>query len=148
LASVAAEASDDDGWQDYVVGSSGEPEPIVNIRVTGPGGSHTDGALVDSGAEVTAFPEKWMPFLGINKTDCVPQYLDTADGDGKLWVCEKVMLDLTVVGVTFPVEAAFSGTSVALLGRDDLFARFRITFEHWDKRMRLEPYDGSSPSLS
>lgn len=115
-------------------------EPIVDILVESQTGSHSDCALLDSGAELTVFPKKWMTFLGITLADCDPHSLDTADGAGRVDVVRDQKVKLTVCGHTFEIAAAFSETTVALLGRDDFFSRFRVTFEHWDERLRLEPH--------
>jgi hypothetical protein len=117
---------------------------MVDIKLFGaPGGPLSDSALLDSGADGCAFPLQWMKRLGIEMDNCDPETLETAGGPSREWTYRGVMLDLFVCGQMVPVKGVFSDTPVALLGRGDVFARFRITFDQKKQRFRMDPYEDS-----
>jgi hypothetical protein len=114
---------------------------MVDIELLGAPRELQDSALLDSGADVCAFPMEWMTRLGIEVESCDDDELETASGPGSQWTYQDAMLELVVRGQRIPVKGIFSETPVALLGRDDVFARFRITFDQKNERFRMEPYE-------
>lgn len=107
-------------------------------------------ALVDSGCSSTTFPAEWAATLGIDWEECTPIPGITASGaddaeDQTLW--PRVWapgVDAILMGEKVHLSAMFRivqvGTVPILLGRDDFFAHYRVSFEHRDRRFFLEPY--------
>lgn len=105
-------------------------------------------AIVDSGADKSLFPKGLMTALGIDDaTECsdVPgtaadglvNYREWAGGP-KNWNGGK--LKTNVMGVDLSLNAWFAGCPIILLGREDFFAHFKVTFDERKKQFRLEAY--------
>lgn len=103
-------------------------------------------ALVDSGCDVTSFPAGWASILGIEFDKCEKFSGLTAAGQDdedddkapRLWAPG---VDAVVMGRRVHLEAVFRpGLPVILLGREDFFQAFRVSFDQRKKTFRLEPY--------
>jgi predicted aspartyl protease len=112
----------------------------VPIEVTGPNGKKiTDSALIDTGADTSAFPLHWMRRLGVLKKNCDEQEFLTAGGCANQWNYEPG-LDAVIVGRRIKLTAVFVDTPVALLGREDFMAEFEVWFDQRGSRYALRPY--------
>ena len=103
-------------------------------------------ALVDSGCDVTSFPKDWAAALGIDWNACTPFSGLTASGadaadpatQPRLWVPG---VDAIFIGVKIHLQAVFRpGLPVILLGREDFFTYFRVTFDQAARVVTVEPY--------
>jgi len=103
-------------------------------------------ALVDSGCDVTSFPTAWAEELGIDLGECVPFAGVTAagkDGDDEALQprCWEEGVDAIVLGKKIHLEAVFRpGLPIVLLGREDFFSSFKVSFDQQQKIMTLESY--------
>ena len=127
-------------WLAGAIVSGGILAPIVDIELRGPGGRVVrDAALIDSGADASAFPVHWMRRLGIRKGDCRRSRFETAGGQGIQWTYNKDIV-ATIVGHELPLKAVFVDAPVALLGRQDFFAHFAVAFDQRNERLTLRRY--------
>lgn len=118
--------------------------PAIGIRVRGLDGTWQPEtlALVDSGADVSAFPATWASSLGVtlDPSCCEEKEAMTAAGPTVIWAY-KPGLQVAVEGVAHLLKADFcSGLDVPLLGRRDFFDKYRISFDQRAKTFTLEPY--------
>jgi hypothetical protein len=103
-------------------------------------------ALVDSGCDITSFPTAWATELGIELEECPPFAGVTAAGKDGANVAEQPRrcaegVDAIVLGQKIHLEAVFRpGLPIVLLGREDFFDYFKVSFDHKAKTMRLESY--------
>jgi hypothetical protein len=103
-------------------------------------------ALVDSGCDVTSFPADWAEELGIELSDC-PTFAgltaagkDSDDENLQPRECPDGV-DALVLGQKIHLHAVFRpGLPIILLGREDFFRYFKVTFDQEAMIMRLESY--------
>jgi predicted aspartyl protease len=113
---------------------------MVGIELLGLAGRRiVDAALIDTGADASAFPIHWMRRLGIRKMDCKQHLFITAGGEAKQWQYPKTLTGV-VLGKTIELEGVFVDTPVALLGRNDFMTHFELTFDHHGSRVLARPY--------
>jgi predicted aspartyl protease len=113
---------------------------MVDLEVIAPTGHRlVDAALVDTGADCSAFPLHWMRRLGIRKKDCLVRTFETAGGPAKQWRFRDG-LQAVILGRRIGLEACFVDTPVALLGREDFLAHFRVSFDQRQCRFTIRPY--------
>jgi hypothetical protein len=100
-------------------------------------------ALVDSGCDVTSFPSAWAEELGIDLSECAAFAGVTAAGkDGATAASQPRRwapgVDALVLGQKIHLEAVFRpGLPILLLGREDFFTYFKVSFDQKAKIMRL-----------
>jgi hypothetical protein len=101
-------------------------------------------ALVDSGCDVTSFPDAWAAELGIDLEECPAFAGVTAAGkDGPSAQPRRCPggVDAIVLGQKIHLEAVFRpGLPIILVGREDFFSYFKVAFDQKAKIMRLESY--------
>jgi hypothetical protein len=122
--------------------------PGVSIALIRQDGTMTPRAraLVDSGCDVTSFPAAWAEELGIDLSDCPAFAGVTAAGkDGSNAATQPrrwpAGVDALVYGQKIHLEAVFRpGLPILLLGREDFFTYFKVSFDQKAKLMRLESY--------
>ncbi len=114
---------------------------MVDIQLRGPSGRIVfDGALIDSGADASAFPVHWMERLGIRKRDCRRSTFESAGGQGVQWTYRGDVLPANILGHELDLKAVFADTPVALLGRQDFFEHFAVRFDQRNERVTLTRY--------
>lgn len=114
--------------------------PLIDIEVVAPDGRlWQDSALIDTGADTSAFPEHWLKRLGILKKDCEFRRFTTAGGIGKQWR-HPDRLQANIAGRQLLLEACFVNTPVVLLGREDFLMHFEVAFDQRNSRFRIRPY--------
>jgi hypothetical protein len=115
---------------------------MVPISVQGPNGQIVSTwALADTGADSTAFPLKDAEDFGIKlKTDCAKEKGMSADGpDSEQWIYRSG-LPAQIEDVQFQLLATFMDTPVILLGQEDFFMRFHVSFDRREQKVTLRPY--------
>jgi Aspartyl protease len=102
-------------------------------------------ALVDSGADSSMFPLDWAARLGIDvQNDCVESENNTAGGKTKTYYYPPG-IDAVVMGQKTHLYATFGATlDILILGREDFFARFKVSFDQQAKTFTLEPYPSAA----
>lgn len=132
----------------YSAGVGPHLSPQVSIALIRQDGTMTPRtrALVDSGCDVTSFPKDWASSLGIGWDDCEPFVGVTAAGKDEEDEAHKPRrwangVDALIMGQKVHLEAVFRpGLPIVLLGREDFFACFKITFDQRNVTFRLERY--------
>ena len=97
-------------------------------------------ALVDSGADVSAFHVVVAGMVGINLDRCHQEDAQGLGGAAITYACPVV---LEVEGRRFPADVHFVTTippTLALLGRRDVFRQFRFGFDERAAELLVEPY--------
>lgn len=94
--------------------------------------------LVDSGADRSVLPASWAARLGIDiAEDCVAVTARTAGGQVQNFECNRG-IEVVIVGQRLTLRAAFSeGVPWVLLGRDDFFHHFDVSFKHREQQFTL-----------
>lgn len=103
--------------------------PVVDVSLTGPVTSLTVKALVDSGASFSVFRAEILDYLGVPLERGQRLYLE---GIGGRIVGYLHRLTAKVGAKSFSLHVAFSReltVSFNLLGRDNFFHQFLITFD-------------------
>lgn len=115
--------------------------PVVDIEIHGPSGLRLGvRALIDSGADTTTFPIDMMGALGLKKLDCHKVKSATAAGTADCYVCKR-LIDAEFDGEKFKLQANFMpGLPIPLLGRQDFFAHFKVSFNEQAEVVTLETY--------
>lgn len=114
---------------------------MVDLELFAPNGATLrDAALIDTGADASAFPIHWLNRLEIRKKDCRRRTVATACGPGVQWRYPERMR-AKILGHDVELEAVFVDAPVALLGRADFMEYFEITFDQRARRLRARPYD-------
>jgi hypothetical protein len=114
------------------------PQPVLEVRISsGPGTSPKILALVDSGAEVSAFHVDLAALAGVNLTSCRPVAARGVGGTTAGYACA---VELEIEGRRFAAGVYFVPTVVALLGRHDVFAHFLFGFDQRAGELLIEPY--------
>ncbi len=94
-------------------------------------------ALVDSGADVSAFDVRVARHLGVDLATCWATAVGGIGGSLTAYACE---IELEVVGRRFRAEVRFLPMVIALLGRHDVFMQFRFAFDQRAQTLFLAPY--------
>lgn len=95
-------------------------------------------ALVDSGADVSAFQLDLAHQLGIDLTACRQTVAQGVGGRATAYACS---IEMEVARRRFPAEVRFVPMRIALLGRNDVFAQFRLAFDQRASVLHADPYD-------
>lgn len=100
-------------------------------------------ALVDSGADFSVLPIKLASILDVRLEQCREMACGTAGGPGVVLVRDLPLeAEIESLGMRFAMRAAFTEhVSMTLLGLDDFFRVFRVTFDHANESFSLQPYD-------
>jgi len=112
--------------------------PTVKIACFGPKNRGTFLALVDSGASFSVFRAEIADYLGIKIEKGKPIYL-TGIGGKILGYLHKVPVEVN--GKRFNCKIVFSreyDISLNILGRDNFFLPFLITFSEREKKIFLQ----------
>lgn len=121
--------------------------PVVDVTLATPSRSLTIKALVDSGASFSVFRAEVLDYLGVPLARGTPVYLEGIGGR-ILGYRHRVSARLGEAG--FPLTVVFSQeltVSFNLLGRDNFFRHFLITFDERHHVVRLQPYRRTPPNL-
>lgn len=114
--------------------------PVVDITLTLPRRSLTVKALVDSGASFSVFRAEVLAYLGIPLVRGAPVYVE---GIGGRILGYRHRVPARVGGTRFMLMVIFSQeltVSFNLLGRENFFQHFRVTFDERDRTVHLQPY--------
>ena len=115
--------------------------PMIDIEVIGLDGTRwQDAALIDSGADRSAFPLHWLRRLKIRKTvDCHQRTFDGAGGRGRQWVYESGVRAV-IEDREIRLAGCFVNSPVILLGREDFLCKFEVRLDQQNARYFLCPY--------
>ena len=94
-------------------------------------------ALVDSGATISLFHISIAEDIGIDLKDAEQVYLAGIGGYVKAYIKKQVKVSVEELGSTM-IPIAFTeyiASDVAILGRQDFFETFEITFREWERKM-------------
>jgi len=114
--------------------------PVADVTLPIPGRPLTVKALVDSGASFSVFRAEVLEYLGIPLARGTPLYLE---GIGGRILGYRHRVPAQVGATKFPMTAVFSQeltVSFNLLGRQDFFQHFLVTFDERGRTVRLRPY--------
>jgi hypothetical protein len=117
---------------------------MVTFTLTDPNGKPVLPAffgIADSGADGSMFPMAVMNDLGIAKSDCdkLPQLGAGGKTSCYAWKGSKT-LPANFYGLTVNLQVRFSATPFILLGREDFFSTFKVSFNQRMLRFTLETY--------
>jgi hypothetical protein len=118
----------------------GFPCPIVSIGINGPLGWIRAEAYVDTGAFVSIFTLNEAAGLGVDY--CKGKETFVTVGDGGLIPVYLHRLPLQIGPIVFNASIGFSprlGVGFNLLGRQDIFTRFDVTFRDSKKQVTFRP---------
>ena len=113
--------------------------PIADVEISGRSKSLTVKALVDSGATFSIFREEVADFLGIRVEAGRRLYLE---GIGGRILGYLHRLPVRIAGKHFIGKVVFSREfriSMNIMGRDNLFDPFSITFKEKEKAVEIRP---------
>ena len=96
-------------------------------------------ALVDSGADVSAFHVSLAHQLHVDLADCRRVAMRGAGGMVSTHRCE---VEIDVEGLRFPADVLFVASRIGLLGREDVFMQFKFAVDQRARRLLIEPYEG------
>ena len=114
--------------------------PVVDVGFSIPGRPLTVKALVDSGASFSVFRAEVLEYFGIPLSRGERVYLE---GIGGRILGYRHRVPAHVGATRFPLTIVFSqelSVSFNLLGRDNFFQRFLVTFDERGRTVRLQPY--------
>ena len=94
-------------------------------------------ALVDSGADASAFHLSVAQRLGVDLAGCRRLAVRGVGGTLMAYGCK---VELEVEGRRFPAEVRFVSAVTALLGRHDVFMQFKFAFDPRAETLLVEPY--------
>ena len=124
--------------------SGGMLKPLMDVALVGPNGKQLPKlrALVDSGCDFSTFPSALARPLGIDTAaDCFAMEIHTASGLDRSQVCYPHGIHGLIFGQKLALSANFHPMlPIALLGREDFMAHFRVTFDERRKLFILEAH--------
>lgn len=98
-------------------------------------------AYADTGADSTAFPLAFAEAFGIDlEKECTQETGITASDPESAQYVFTPGLMAQIEDVQLPLAATFMQTPLVLLGQEDFFSRFKVTFDHRRQRVTLKPY--------
>ncbi|MDP3723426.1 MAG: hypothetical protein Q8R91_08025 [Candidatus Omnitrophota bacterium] len=118
----------------------GIPSPIIPLQVEGPQGWKEIWVYVDSGAFVSILAEGEARLLGLKLEDGHLTY--SMVGDGSLIPVYVHRLPVRIGPVELMVQVGFSprlGVGFNLLGRQDFFSHFDVTFSDSRQLLSFKP---------
>lgn len=113
--------------------------PVLRLMIKHVDKTFKTDALVDSGASISVFQAAIAGFFGIDITKGEQIFLQTINGKVVAYAHE---FPISFGDLTFNCKIAFSEeltTSFNILGRDNFFSFFRITFDEANKELIFEP---------
>jgi hypothetical protein len=116
--------------------------PIVPITLSYQGRSLRTEGLLDSGANLSLFPAEIAEYLGLSLESGRPIYLS---GIGGRILGYRHQVSLAVETTAFQATIVFSAefiSSFNILGRDNFFKKFRITFNERQRFVEIEETGG------
>lgn len=126
----------------FAPGEDWFPSPMVPVAIQAP----TDvivatWALADTGADSTAFPIESARDFGIDiGRDCAEEKgMSASDPDSPQFVYRPGFM-AQIEDVQFPMFVTFMDTPQILLGQEDFFRQFKVTFDHRRQKVSLMPY--------
>jgi len=114
--------------------------PVVDVSLAVPKRPLVVKALVDSGASFSVFRAEVIEYLGIPLTQGARVYLE---GIGGRILGYRHRVPARVGDTGFLLTVIFSqelSVSFNLLGRDNFFRQFLVTFDERGRTVRLQPY--------
>jgi hypothetical protein len=114
--------------------------PIIPVTINLGSYEVTTDALVDSGANISVFRQEIADCLGL-QIESGEETLLHGLGGRVVGYIHKV--ELIVEQVMFPCKVVFSSeltVGINILGRQDFFEKFKITFDEMNKELHLESY--------
>ena len=121
--------------------------PVVDVALLVPKRPLVVKALVDSGASFSVFRAEVLDYLGIPLAQGKPLYLE---GIGGRILGYRHRVPARVGATTFSLTVVFSQeltVSFNLLGRDNFFQRFLVTFDERRRIVRIHPHRSSPHEL-
>lgn len=118
----------------------GVPSPIIPAKLRGTAGWETIWVYVDSGAFVSILAEREASSLGLDLEQGELTY--SIVGDGSLIPVYIHQLPIRIGLVEFTARTGFSprlGVGFNLLGRQDIFTRFDVTFSDSRTQVTFRP---------
>ena len=110
--------------------------PLIEVVLVGPKERIKMLALLDSGADYSLFSLEVAEKLGVRKEEGKKIFLQGVVGEQFLGYLHKVPVQ--VDDMTFNCRIVFSKVKTALLGRDNFFLPFLITFNERCKKVKIE----------
>lgn len=122
---------------------SGPLVPAIPLVVHGPKAKIPVPGLIDSGADNSMFPLDWAGHLGVDLSACRVEDCSTAGGVVQHHIWDPGLeAEVQALGRRVKLNAAFcDGLPVVILGRDDFFAEFKVSFDQRAQTFTLETYD-------
>ena len=97
--------------------------------------------IVDSGADYSFIPLAFASTLGIDLAACKREDCNTAGGMSTQYIWQAGLdAEVQALGMNVHLKTAFSETPFVLLGREDFFEAFKISFDHRGLKFTLESY--------
>lgn len=112
--------------------------PLIPVKLSRSKESFETFALVDSGASISLFRSDIASQLGIDIESGIKHISEGISGKITVYIHE---IPVAIESVAFSCKIGFSEEYVAsfnLLGRDNFFSKFLITFDETKKRIILE----------
>jgi hypothetical protein len=101
-------------------------------------------ALVDSGADRSIFPAAWAPALGIDLDQDCEQAPGNTAGGATTNFNYAAGIEAIFMGKRIKLFATFNpGLPLILLGREDFFDTFHVSFDQRAKTMTISEYEAS-----
>jgi len=113
--------------------------PLIEVTLIGPKEKIKMLALLDSGADYSLFSLEVAEKLGIKKEEGKKIFLQGVIGEQFPGFLHKVPVQ--VDGMRFNCRIVFSKVKTALLGRDNFFLPFLITFNEKYQKVLLGEHD-------
>lgn len=112
--------------------------PKVGIEVAGANGALVrEAALIDTGADESAFPSGFMATFGIEASQCREEEFDTAGGSAKQYRHDE-HLNVIILGHHFELPAVFCDVPACVLGRDDFLSKVHFRLDQPNHRFALK----------
>ncbi len=114
--------------------------PIVPIRIKGGKEWVTFRAFVDSGAGYSIFQAEMADILGLKLEKGEENYVTVGDGSQIKVYIHRVKVE--IAGQEFEATIGFSrhlGIGFNIIGRLDVFSKFRICFDEKEKLVEFHP---------
>jgi hypothetical protein len=108
--------------------------PFLEVRLTTASGSTVIDGIVDSGASVSVMPRWVAEDLGISEELEPAEPLEGVGGPIDAWsfpgdIQAQAIVDGQDWGAPFNLRPAFADVEAILLGREDFFGAFTVTFD-------------------
>jgi hypothetical protein len=124
----------------YIAIQPGQSRPALPIVIHGTKSRVAVRALVDSGADYSILPKGYASYLGVDLDAAEELPSTTAGGSGVVLVHPLPLeAEVQAMSIRFAMKSAFTerGNTV-LLGREDFFQEFRVTFDEPAQTFTLE----------